>query len=157
MARKSTKKDTVAKKAAAVAEAVAAKAEPVETIEAVEVETAEVAPVEKKTTKKAAKAAEKKEEVVEEVVEQKEEVVEEVAEEVAEKKPAAKKTTTKKVKEFVCVQYAGNEYNVADIVERAKADYEGKKAIKEIKVYIKPEDGMAYYVINEDVVGGVDL
>ena len=153
MARKSTKKDTVAKKAAAVAEAVAAKVEPVETIEAVEVETAEVAPVEKKTTKKAAKAAEKKEEVVE----QKEEVVEEVAEEVAEKKPAAKKTTTKKVKEFVCVQYAGNEYNVADIVERAKADYEGKKAIKEIKVYIKPEDGMAYYVINEDVVGGVDL
>lgn len=147
------KKDTVAKKAEAVAQAVVANAEPVEAAEPVveeqqeAVETAVEEVVEKKaakktTTKKASKAAEKK--------------VEEV-EEVAEKKVAEKKTTTKKVKEFVCVQYAGNEYNVADIIEKAKADYKGKKAIKEIKVYIKPEDGMAYYVINEDVVGGVDL
>ncbi len=96
----------------------------------------------------------------------------------AEKKPAAKKTATKttekkettkkaatktttakkKIVESVCVQFAGNEYDVASIVEKAKAAYTGDaKKMKDIKIYVKPEEGMAYFVVNGDETGSVAL
>ena len=78
----------------------------------------------------------------------------------AEKKETTKKTTTsrKKVTESVCVQFAGNEYDVAAIVEKAKAAYQGDaKNMKDIKVYVKPEDGMAYFVVNGEETGSVAL
>ena len=32
-----------------------------------------------------------------------------------------------------------------------------RKAIKDIKVYIKPEDHAAYYVVNNEYAGKIDL
>ena len=83
------------------------------------------------------------------------------------KKPAAKttaKTTAKKAAKFepeVIVQYQGNEAEQAEIIEKIKAQFvsEGHRAgnIKSLKVYIKPEDGAAYYVINDKNAGKVNL
>lgn len=58
-------------------------------------------------------------------------------------KKAAKKTAAKA---SVYVQYAGSEKSVDEIVEAAKAA--ATVAVKEITVYVKPEDNAAYYVIN---------
>lgn len=66
----------------------------------------------------------------------------------AEKKPAAKKTPAKKaapkaasVKVFV--EYQGRQISADDILEAVKAAA-GKA--KNLEVYVKPEDGAAYYV-----------
>lgn len=58
----------------------------------------------------------------------------------------------------VYLQFRGSEYDVTDLIERCKADYKktNKSAIRSCKVYVKPEDGMAYYVIN-DIAGKVSL
>lgn len=84
-----------------------------------------------------------------------------VAKKPATKKSTAKATTTKTAvkKEVVAVQFAGNEYDVEAIVEAAKADFKAnnKGCLRSIKVYIKPEDNTAYYVVNSKVEGKVSL
>lgn len=83
------------------------------------------------------------------------------------KKPTRKTTattrkTTKKEnvdeKTEVFVQYAGQEFSERSIMEKVEAAWEaeGKKtsAIKKVKLYVKPEDGKAYYVINEGLKNG---
>ena len=88
----------------------------------------------------------------------------------AAKKPAAKRTTTRKttaktapaINEEVYIQFLGREVFAKDVVENIKkvwTDEMGKKAadMKELKVYIKPEENAAYYVINGDVTGSVSL
>ena len=89
-------------------------------------------------------------------------------------KPAAKKTTTRKtaarkatvdVKAELFVQFNGMEYSEKEIMKKVTAvwEAEGKKAsaMKRTKLYVKPEDGKAYYVINEGLkngsTGAVDL
>ena len=56
------------------------------------------------------------------------------------------------------VEFSGKQYNVTDIIDRAKADYRAthKVGVQSCKVYIKPEEGAAYYVINK-VSGKLDL
>ena len=46
------------------------------------------------------------------------------------------------------------QYNVTDIVERVKADYRltHKVGVQSCKIYVKPEEEAAYYVVNK--VGG---
>lgn len=125
----------------------------------------------KKTTAK--KAAEEVKEV--KVAAAKEMSVAETApvveEAVTEKKPSKKqpekkasvKNETKKVekKDEVYVQFAGEEYAVEEVMERAKAAYiaEGHRAsaIKSVRLYIKPEERKAYYVINDKTAGSIDL
>lgn len=127
-------------------------------------------------TKKAtaAKAAEIKEEVKAEVAENTAEtaVIAEkkpvakkpvakkpAAKKTAEKKTAEKKTTTRKAdpKTNLFIQYQGAELSYADLIERAKADA-GVEAPKSINLYVKPEDNMVYYVINDgEKVGGFVL
>ena len=82
----------------------------------------------------------------------------------AEKKPAAKKTTTKKAaevkKEEIFLQFAGLEFSDTELVEKVKANYvaeTGKKVIKNVKLYVKPEEMMVYYVVNEKHLGKVSL
>ncbi len=95
----------------------------------------------------------------------------------AAKKTAEKKTTaTKKTpgrkpgrkpaaKTDVIVEFGGSQFSEKDIKEKVVAAWEaeGKKAsaIKKAKLYIKPEDRKAYYVINEGLkdgsTGDVDL
>lgn len=84
-------------------------------------------------------------------------------------KKTARKTTAKKdtteIKADVFVQIYGNEYSEQEIMKKVIAAWEaeGKKAsaIKRAKLYIKPEEGKAYYVINERLkngsTGAVDL
>ena len=78
------------------------------------------------------------------------------AKKTAEKKPAAKKTSTRKTapKTNLFIQYQGAEVSYADLIEKAKADA-GVEAPKNINLYVKPEDNMVYYVIDEKVGGFV--
>ena len=98
-----------------------------------------------KTTKKApAKKAATKKAAAEKV-----EAVE------TEKKTAArKKTATAKVH----VQWEGVEVVIADIVEKIKAEYKAEHddVISSFDIYVKPEEKMAYYVINE-TAGKIEL
>ena len=86
------------------------------------------------------------------------------------KKPAAKKTTTRKTPTAkkaetvteVYVQYWGKEIHTSEVADRIKkiwTDDMGKKAtdLKDLKIYIKPEDNGAHYVINGDVTGFIGL
>lgn len=72
------------------------------------------------------------------------------------RKPAAEKGT--EVKADVFVQFGGKEFSEEAIMSKVVAAWEaeGKKAsaIKRAKLYIKPEDGKAYYVINEGLKNG---
>lgn len=118
-------------------------------------------------TKKATKATEVKEvKAVKEVEAPKAEVKKE-----AKKAPAKKAAATKKAapakkapakkETVITVQFQGNEVAVASVEEKVKAAFvaEGHKAssIKELNIYVKPEEFAAYYVINEKYEGRVDL
>ena len=65
------------------------------------------------------------------------------------RKPAPKKAHTPAPEIFF--QVGGQEYNGSALLEQAKADYRRthKVGIHTCKVYIKPEEGMVYYVINQ--------
>lgn len=86
------------------------------------------------------------------------------------RKPGSKnKTAEKPVKkvekpekqEAVFVQFAGEEFVVDEAMEKAKAAYvaEGHRtsAIKSLRLYIKPEERKAYYVINDKAAGSIEL
>ena len=126
----------------------------------------------KKTVTKAAKpAVETKEVKAEETKTEK--AAEAKTTETAKKAPAkkttarktpAKRTTTKKaavVTEEVYLQYAGKEFSSADLTAKVKEIWKemGKKAadLKDIKVYVKPEENAAYYVINNEETGSFGL
>lgn len=75
------------------------------------------------------------------------------------RKTAAKKAVT--VTE-VYVQYWGKEIHTSEVADRIKkiwTDDMGKKAsdLKDLKIYIKPEDNGAHYVINGDITGFIGL
>jgi cell envelope opacity-associated protein A len=90
---------------------------------------------------------------------------EDIKETVMEEKPATKAKAPKTAKtanstkavitETVCLQYAGREIELSDILAKVKASCEGESAIKDIRVYVKPEENMAYYVVNGDVTGSI--
>ena len=71
----------------------------------------------------------------------------------AEKTTAAEKEAVKEVAKEVVKETAAAEE------APAKAEGYGKKAeeLKSLKVYVKPEEFTAYYVINDDVTGSIDL
>ena len=79
-------------------------------------------------------------------------------------KTAAKTTAAKKAEPVteVYVQYWGKEIHtseVADMIKKIWREDMGKKAseLKDLKIYIKPEDNGAHYVINGDVTGFIGL
>ena len=77
-------------------------------------------------------------------------------------KAAAKAPAKKGMKETVYLQYAGKEIDKDLIVKQVKEVWtkQMKRKVGEIQtltVYLKPEDNMAYYVINEDVTGSLEL
>ncbi|MGN0480921.1 MAG: DUF6465 family protein, partial [Lachnospiraceae bacterium] len=76
------------------------------------------------------------------------------------KRNAAKKPVEKKTN--LVIQYFGKEITQDEIVEKVKAAYTadtGKKAsgIKELNIYVKPEENAAYYVVDNKAAGRVDL
>ena len=80
----------------------------------------------------------------------------------APKKAAAKKAPAKKaeVKETFAVQFAGKDYASDVIVKLVKDAYKATKnkaAIKTLNVYVNTDDSRAYYVINDEFHGSVEL
>ena len=91
-------------------------------------------------------------------------------EKTTEKKTAAKRTTTRKtaakkaaeVNTEVFVQWLGKEIYAKDVVDSIKkiwTEEMGKKEseLEDLRVYIKPEDNGAHYVINGDITGFLGL
>ena len=138
MARKRTLAKVTAKTEAAAAETAKAAAEKTEAVK---------------------EAAVEKTEAVKEAVAEKTEEVKEAVKEAAEKtvktakKTAAKRTTKKEIKVKTFVQYFGKEVEEKDMIAAVKKDWtkaNGKKVgdIKEITLYVKPEEAAVYYVVN---------
>lgn len=90
----------------------------------------------------------------------------------AEKKPAAKKTAAaaaakkpavkKEVKTEICVQFSGKSYSQEDLIKIAKDVWKydlNQKAgdLTSIELYVKPEEHVAYYVMNKDFAGSFYL
>ncbi len=86
----------------------------------------------------------------------------------APKKAAAKTTTTKTAKtvkeaasQNVYIQFAGKEVKTEELVEQVKALWTAQghrvSSIKNLEVYVKPEDAAAYYVINGKENGKIEL
>lgn len=67
----------------------------------------------------------------------------------------------KEIDSEVILQYRNYEVNMDDVTERVKAHYYAKgykkDSIENMQIYVKPEDFTAYYVINDGVVGKVNL
>ncbi len=67
----------------------------------------------------------------------------------------------KEVTPEVVLQYREYEVNMDDVLERVKDHYVAKghkrESIQDLQVYVKPEDFTAYYVINDGIVGKVNL
>lgn len=61
-----------------------------------------------------------------------------------------------KIKAKVELQFGDKAINEEQLIALAKEAY-GKKDIKNLDIYVKPEEGKAYYVVNNDVTGNFDL
>jgi len=59
------------------------------------------------------------------------------------------------------VQYQGNEFEEKEIITKIKEVWkeEGNKVkdLKELDIYVKPEEGKAYYTINGETRGSIDI
>ena len=76
-------------------------------------------------------------------------------------KPKTEKTEKKEAVQNVYVQFAGKEILTADLVAQVTEKWValGHRAssIKELNLYVKPEDNAAYYVINGKESGKIEL
>lgn len=77
------------------------------------------------------------------------------------KREAVKETPRQEVVPEIFFQYREYEANLEAVTDRVKAHYYAKGhaegSIENMQIYIKPEDFTAYYVINDGVVGKVNL
>ena len=164
----------VAKKTSSATKAAAEKKE---TVKAADVKTAAAAPAEDKTAKKetsAAKAIETKKDTTKKIETKAGVLVDTPEEKAAEKKapakkPAAKKTAAKKapakkaeLKTEMYLQFYGKEYSDKEILQKVKEIWtkvlkNKVDDMKDVKIYLKPEESKAYYVINGDTTGEVNL
>ena len=80
-----------------------------------------------------------------------------------EKKEIAKKKTVKpELKKEIILQFYGKEYTEKEIVAKVKEvwtkDMKRKVSeMKSLKIYLKPEESAAYFVVNEEADGKVEL
>lgn len=149
---KAEKKETAAAKAIETKKDTTKK---LETKAAVLVDTPEVQAEEvKETVKKAAKkVAAKAEDTAEKAVK----TVKKAA-----KKTAAKTTKKAELKTEFFLQFSGKEYTEKEILKKVKdvwtKDLKNKVGdMKDVKIYLKPEESAAYYVVNGDTTGKIDL
>ena len=115
----------------------------------------------KETAKKAVK---KVEETAEKAVKATAKAADKAVKKTAAKKTAAKKSTAKKaeLKTEMFLQFAGKEYTEKEILQKVKEIWTKnlKRKVgemKDVKIYLKPEESAAYYVVNGDTTGRVDL
>ena len=123
----------------------------------------------KRMAKKAAKKAEMKAVEAKKVVQEKPAVktieikpiekVEEVVTEVKEEKTKVKRTRKAKIKTSIVVQAYDREVSMEEAIERATEDWcksgNDRADLKEIAVYVKPEEAGIFYVINGKATGRV--
>ena len=83
-----------------------------------------------------------------------------VAKPAAEKKTRARKTADKKAvtDAKICVQFSGREYSTDALVQIAKDVWEfdlgqDPADFHSVELYVKPEEGQTYYVINGETKG----
>ena len=126
-------------------------------------------PVKEAAVKKTEDIAAKLSEVKSDLEEKKGEVkavVEEVKAETAKKKPGRKpaakttrKTAAKKtLKKELFFQFDGKQVDEETLVARITEDVKSQNVeIKDLKMYLKPEDNACYYVANGNLAGKVDL
>ncbi len=110
------------------------------------------------TAKKAAGAAKTTAKKAEKTVKEAEKTVKEAAAKTVRKAPAKKAVIT----ETVHLQYFGKDINTADLMTAVKAIWTGElgrkeEEIKDITLYLKPEENSAYYVINGEETGRIGL
>ena len=60
------------------------------------------------------------------------------------------------------LQFSGKEYTEKEILKKVKdvwtKDLKNKVGdMKDVKIYLKPEESAAYYVVNGDTTGKIDL
>lgn len=80
--------------------------------------------------------------------------------EAAAKVRAAEKEKAENLKPDLILQYQEKETDMTILVEAAKADFRKTRKrtlVTALKLYIKPEEQRAYYVINESYTGSVPL
>lgn len=80
--------------------------------------------------------------------------------EAAAKLRAAEKAKAEHLKPELVLQYQGTETDLGALAEAAKAEFRGvhkRTLVTGLKLYIKPEDQMAYYVVNETFEGKLPL
>lgn len=73
---------------------------------------------------------------------------------------AAKKEKADNLKPIVILQYQGTDVDMAALAEAAKADFHRQKKrtlVTDLKLYIKPEEHVAYYVINDNFNGKISF
>lgn len=78
--------------------------------------------------------------------------------EAAAKARAEEKDKAAHLKPEIIVQYQGGDVNMSTLVEAAKADFHKTKKrilITGLTLYVKPEEHMVYYVVNENYEGKV--
>lgn len=71
---------------------------------------------------------------------------------------AAEKVKAENLKPEFFMQYQGDEINMSTLVEAAQADFHAEKKrtlVTELRLYVKPEERTAYYVINGKFEGKV--
>ena len=65
------------------------------------------------------------------------------------------------MKTSVFVEYLGNQVEDKALISKVKelwvADGNKIKDIKDLKIYVKPEENAAYYVMNDDINGKIAL
>lgn len=80
--------------------------------------------------------------------------------EAAAKLRAAEKEKADNLRPELVLQYQGAEVDMVSLVEAAKADFHSQKKrtlVTTLKLYIKPEEHTAYYVINGNHEGKVSF
>lgn len=135
--------------------------------ETVKVAAGKAASSVKATAEKAKKQAES---AAAETKKQAEVVAEETKNATAEAKKTVKKATTKKpakkkveMTQSAVLQFGGEDFKIDEIIANAQAAFKAenkRKTITDIKVYIKPEERAAYYVVtsgDSEYAGKIDL
>lgn len=73
---------------------------------------------------------------------------------------AAEKAKADNLKPEYFLQYQGSEIDISALSELARADFRATKKrtlITGLKLYIKPEESTAYYVVNEKYEGKISF
>ena len=78
----------------------------------------------------------------------------------AQKKREEEIKMAENLKPEVYLQFQGREAEIGALIEMAKADFKQAKKrtrITELKLYVKPEEGMVYYVANGQHEGKLSI